>query len=96
MLAIHDNPSVMKPYYNNKMDKKKQEEFLHQWMTEELGVTASLPENSSSLNFERKLHPSKVLYKDILNEKDEDFLFCLQKLQYHKCSAFCMRKRRYL
>jgi hypothetical protein len=96
MLAIHDNPSVMEPYYNNKTDKKKQEKLLHQWMTEELGVIASFPENSSAVDFERKPHPSKVLYKDILNEKDEDFLFCLQKLQYHKCSAFCMLKQHYL
>ena len=96
MLAIHDNPSVMEPYYNNKTDKKKQTEFLHQWLKGELGVTASFPESSCGMNTERKTHPSKVLYKDILNEKDEDFLFCLEKLQYHKCSAFCMRKRRYL
>src|SRR5688572_21531971 len=32
MLAIHENPYVMEPFYNCSNNKKKQEEFLHQWM----------------------------------------------------------------
>jgi len=96
MLAIHDNPNVMEPYYSNSQNKKKQEEFLHQWMTEELGITAWLPEHLSRSTFEKQPHPSKILYNDISNTKDEDFFCCLQKLQYHKCSAFCMQKRQFL
>jgi hypothetical protein len=96
ILAIHDNPSVMEPYFNNSGDKQKQEEFLYKWMTEELGMTASFPENLSSSDFEKKPHPSKFFYNKMLNKTDEDFLCCLQKLQYHKCSAFCMQKRRIL
>ena len=96
MLAIHDNPQVMKPFYSNKSNKKIQEEFLHKWMTGELGITAWLPENLSKSNLEKKSHPSKALYKDISDKKDDDFFSCLQKLQCHKCSAFCMRKRRIL
>lgn len=92
MLAIHDNPHVMKPFYRNKSNKKKQEEFLHQWMTVELGITAWLPENLSKSNLEKKSHPSKALYNDISDKKDDAFFSCLQKLQCHKCSAFCMRK----
>ena len=62
-------------------------------MTKELGMTASFPENLSSSDFEKKPHPSKFFYYEMLNKKDEDFLCCLQKLQYHKCSGFCMQKR---
>ena len=94
MLAIHDNPKVMKPYYDNITDKKKQEEFLYKWMTEELGMTASFPENAALSDNEP--HPSKILYDDISSTSDKDFVCCLQKLQYHKCSAFCMRKRHVL
>ena len=96
MLAIHENPKVMEPYYTNTGNKEKQVEFLAQWMTEELGMTASFPENSMSPISEKEPHPSKFLYKDITNISDKDFLCCLQKLQMHKCSAFCMRKRRVL
>src|SRR5689334_21532685 len=46
ILAIHDNPKVMKPYYDCWNNKKKQEQFLHKYMTEELGLTAQLPESS--------------------------------------------------
>ena len=96
MLAIHDNPKVMEPYYNNTSDKKKQEEFLYKWMTEELGMTASFPETSLDSISVKEHHPSKYPYKDIPNTSNKDFLCCLQKLQYHKCSAFCMRKRQVL
>ena len=65
-------------------------------MTEELGLTATFPKDLLTSDFEKKPHPSKVLYKNILNQKDEDFHCCLQKLQYHKCSAFCMRKRHHM
>ena len=91
MLAIHDNPEVMEPYYDNIGNKEKQEEFLHKWMTEELGMTASFPETSPISD--KEPHPSKFAYNEIPNTSDKDFLCCLQKLQYHKCSAFCMRKR---
>jgi hypothetical protein len=96
MLAIHDNPKIMEPYYTNKGDRTKQEKFLHKWMTEELGMTASSPENLLSSISKNEPHPSKFLYEDITNSSDKDFFGCLQKLQYHKCSAFCMRKRRVL
>ena len=93
MLAIHENPSVMEPYYCNRANKKKQEEFLHQWMTKELGITAMFPENDLGSNTKKNDHPSTVMYKDVSSRNEEDFLHCLQKLQYHKCSAFCMQKR---
>lgn len=96
ILAIHENPSIMETYYDNRSNKKTQEEFLYKWMTEELGMTASLPETFLSTKLKSDFHPSKVMYQDIINKEDEDFVACLQKLQYHKCSAFCMRKRRFL
>ena len=92
MLAIHDNPKVMEPYYDNTINKKKQEEFLYQWMTEELGMTASFSETLLGPISKTELHPSKLQYKDITNTSKKDFLCCLQKLQYHKCSVFCIRK----
>ena len=96
ILAIHENPLIMEPYYKYSQNREKQEEFLHQWMTEELGITARFPKTTSNFNSQSKSHPSKSFYKDISNKKDEDFVVCLEKLQYHKCSAFCMRKRRIL
>ena len=60
MLAIHDKPEVMQPYYTNITDKKKQEVFLHKYMTEELGMTASFPETLSEVNKEKKKKSEKV------------------------------------
>jgi hypothetical protein len=94
MLAIHDNPKVMKPYYTNISDKKKQEAFLYKWMTEELGMTASFPENEPIC--QNMPHPLKSTYNNITDTSDRDFVCCLQKLQYYECSAFCMRKRHVL
>src|SRR6476659_9688093 len=77
MLAIHDNPKVMEPYYTSIKNRNKQEEFLYKWMTEELGMTASFPENEPIS--ESDLHPSKFAYKDFSDTSDKDFLCCLQK-----------------
>ena len=82
MLAIHEDLEVMKPYYTNTTNRKEQKEILHQWMTEELGMTASFPETFLSPISENKSHPSKLLYNDIKNTSDQDFLYSLKKLQF--------------
>ena len=94
ILAIHDNPKVMQQYYDYSHDKEKQEEFLYKYMTEELGMTAWVPDNFASISVDKNNHPSKFLYQDVMTKQDNDFLSCLQTLQYHKCSAFCMHKQR--
>src|SRR5687767_2833942 len=73
ILAIHDNLKIMKPYYNNIGNKPKQEEFLHKWMTEELGLTASFPETLLSSISDKEPHPSKFSYKDIPNTNEKIF-----------------------
>jgi hypothetical protein len=65
-------------------------------MTEELGLTAQFPESSVAAGMENKIHPAKLLYQDIKQNQEEDFLSCQLKLQCHKCSAFCMRRRHIL
>ena len=92
ILAIHENPSLLQPYFELRTDKKKQEVFLHDLMKEEFGMTAWFPESFTKINFDNKSHPSKSFFQDIFPKQDEDFACCLQKLQLHKCSAFCMRK----
>jgi hypothetical protein len=96
ILAIHENPSILQAYYELRTDKKKQEEFLHVIVTKEFGITAWFPENFNNINFDSKPRPSKSFFKDMLPKQNEDFACCLQKLQFHKCSAFCMQKRSYL
>ena len=90
MLAIHDNPKLMEPYYGNIGNKEKQKEFLYKWMTEELGMTACFPETCQIS--ENDPLPSKSRYMEISKSSHRDFLCCLKKLQDHKCSAFCIRK----
>ena len=96
ILAIHENSSLLQPYFELRGDKRNQEVFLHDLMTKELGITAWFPESFEKINFDNKPHPSKCFYQDILPKQNEDFACCLQKLQLHKCSAFCMRKRCFL
>ena len=96
ILAIHENFSILQPYFELRTDKKKQADFLHDWMTKNLGMTAWFPESYMKTNFDNKPHPSKCLFQDILLRQDEDFACCLQKLQMHKCSAYCMQKCCYL
>ena len=92
ILAIHENPQIMEPYYSNKGNKTKQEEVLHKWMTEDLGMTAWIPDFALIDKIDTKSHPSKFSYQDNIDQKENDLFCCLQTLQYHKCSAFCMRK----
>jgi hypothetical protein len=87
---------LLQPYFELRTDKKKQEVFLHNFMEKELGITAWFPESFTKINFDNKSHPSKCYFQDILPKVNEDFACCLQKLQLHKCSAFCMRKRHFL
>ena len=61
-------------------------------MTKELGPTASFSKSYLDNTYDKNYHPSKILYQDIVENKNEDFVCCLQKLQNHKCSAFCMQK----
>ena len=96
ILAIHEKSSILQPYFELRTDKKKQEVFLHNFMEKEFGMTAWFPESFSKINFENKSHPSKSFFQDILPKQNEDFACCLQKLQLHKCSAFCMRKHCFL
>ena len=62
-------------------------------MTKELGLIASFPKSCLDNTYDKNYHPSKLLYQDITENKNEDFVSCLQKLQNHKCSVFCMRKQ---
>ena len=98
MLAIQNNSFAQKVYYDCRADKENQEQFLYKWMTKDLGITAWLPTLVDDINFNTKKydHPFTFLYKDALQTKESDFLCCLQKLQYHRCSAFCMRKHKIL
>ncbi len=57
MLAIHEDPKVMEPYYTT-TNKKRQVEFLAKWMTEELGITAQFSETSMSSISKKEPHPS--------------------------------------
>src|SRR6476620_10875542 len=36
MMAIHENPKVMEPFYSNTTNRRKQEQFLTQWMEVEV------------------------------------------------------------
>ena len=53
----------------NNSNKEKKEEILYQWMSDKLGITAIFPEHLSNSNGQSKSHPSKFLYKDVLNKK---------------------------
>ena len=61
-------------------------------MTKELKLTIRFSINCLDNTYDKNYHPSKYLYQDIIENKTKDFVSCLQKLQNHKCNAFCMRK----
>ena len=65
ILAIHDNPNVMQEYYDYSHDKEKQEKFFDKYLTEELGMTAWVPESFANVSVNKNNHPSKISYKDV-------------------------------
>ena len=94
MLAITDHKHVFENSYKHKHDKEKQAEILATWATQTFGMTASVPDcDPDTFQPPHDQHPSTIHFIDIKNQ-DNDAMRCLVDLQYHKCNAKCMKKRK--
>jgi hypothetical protein len=98
MLAICDNMEMQRKCHELKGDKAQLAEYLSSWIEDTIGMTARF---DSKFMDELKgtsgsIHPSTVNYGDI-DEGDEerDTASCQSRFQNHRCSAYCMRKRKY-
>jgi hypothetical protein len=98
MLAICDNIEMQRKCHNFKNDKIKLAEYLSSWVEDTIVMTAcfdsrfmdKLKENPGGV------HPSTVNYGDIdVADADRDTASCQSRFQNHRCSSYCMRKRKY-
>ena len=94
MLAITDHQHIFKQAYLHRHNPNKQAEILSAWATNTFGMTASVPDIEEPNNYPPDdSHPSSIKFVDVKNHK-QDAIKCLNKLQYHKCSSKCMKKRK--
>ena len=99
MLVITNHQGIFNTVYEMKNDKDSQALFLQQWVEKSFNMTCGvgfdLPKvvNKNDINLDN--HPSKTYYSEHKDTK-EDGKQCLLCMQQHVCSAYCMRKCKYL
>ena len=99
MLVITDHQGVFNKVFEMKNDKESQAAFLQQWVEKSFNMTTGvgfdLPNEIEKKDMNLESHPSKAYYGE-QEDKKEDARQCLLCMQQHVCSAYCMRKRKYL
>ena len=99
MLAICDNLDMLTRCHELYEDKALLASYLSEWAQDTLGMTAMTNSvfvdelsNSDSVD-----HPSTKYFSDIPpEEREKDTTLCQMKMQQHKCSGYCLRKRAYV
>jgi hypothetical protein len=97
MLAICDNLDMQRKCHELKNDKQKLAEYLSAWIEDTIGMTARFDSRFVEEFNEASgsVHPSTVNYGDVqFDDADRDTASCQTKFQSHRCSAYCMRKRK--
>lgn len=92
MLVISDFRKVFDIAHTLNGNKALKARFLSFWAEKCLGLTCN-PCEEYDFNGEEDSHPAKSNLEDISNY-EEDISYCLQCLQQHKCSSYCLRKRK--
>lgn len=97
LLAICDNLEMLCKCNQLKEDRTQLAWYLSSWLDDTLGMTANCSAQfvDEIKNSESITHPSTVNFRDIpVTESELDTTNCQVKFQSHKCSAYCMRKRK--
>ena len=94
MLAITDHKQIFKKFNDMKQDEQAQAKYLSEWMATSLYMTASVHNELLQKIETIQEHPASHRFGDNNNlPLGETHL--LYKLQYHKCTGKCMKKRKY-
>ena len=98
MLAICDNIDLQQKCYEYQNDKHELAAYLSSWMEDTLGMTAMcntdlMREIMESSNV---VHPSATKFGAVASsDVEREITSCQLHFQRHKCSAYCMRKRKH-
>ena len=94
MLAISGFKQVFERYATMSPDRKVQAEFLSLWVQSSLGMTCNVPDGFESGFLQcHENHPAKKYLSDV-KDLEEDKAHLLLSVQQHRCSAYCLRKRK--
>ena len=99
LLAISDDQDIYKLAH----DAKKQEpdgdltraEIFAEWAESKFGLTATVSPDFDSIELNKANMPTSVRFTDIGDDQDscdQDKQELLKAVQFHTCSAFCMRE----
>ena len=96
MLAISDHQKTLEKCFNlYENNKQKQAHFLSTWAKQSLGMTCDLPVPKETINDNKLNNPAKKYFFEV-EQRLLDQAECLHFFQQHECSAYCLRKRKYV
>ena len=98
LIIITDHMKELEQIFKLKDNQKSQAEFIHEWLSKSFHVTARTETPTSQVEEDniQTTHPSTKYFSNIMDNIKEDKLKCQLLLQNHKCSKYCMRKRKIL
>ena len=91
LFAISDYMDIFQMAFKLRDDDEACAKFLAKWASEQFGLSCDV--SDSNVN-ESDIHPASMIFSEI-DDYDVDINRCKQFLQMHKCSGYCMRKRKY-
>lgn len=101
LLGICENKHIYNALFQNRRDKKKQASILQQYLQNQFRTTASFQNNDdakkcdSNEQSDKENHPATKYYSDVCHNLPKDCTDCCLYMQCHKCSKYCLRKRKY-
>jgi len=98
LLAITKPSPIHDTLFLYKENKRQQAQILQKWVEKQYKLTATIPSifrlKTSTLQT-KSLHPASFKFSDISDIK-KDGAECLQFMQQHHCSDYCLRKRQHV
>lgn len=96
LLAIPEEQYIFKHCYEqSRNDEEMKAKLLSDWAEKKFGLTASVDSGFDNIEITRQNCPSTIRFKDVcslsLEEQRNDSQRLMKSVQYHTCSAFCLR-----
>ena len=95
MLLIMENQDIQKKVYNAKTEEEKAS-LIDLWMKRTFGMTTHIPNDLMFIEKPSKQnHPAKKYLQEVDDLAVDAAHLCLS-CQFHVCTNYCLKKRKYL
>ena len=93
MLVIAETRDMIKLISSAPTDAQKAQ-LLKMWVEESFAMTAQMDIPEEEHDTDNLKHPSQLDFSETLNCHETDKYNCLNSVQQHVCSKYCLRKRK--